>query len=76
MHGKVSVFVIGLFLLIAPIVHAQEHSGAAVLSGTVGEATGLSNGDWHVWLKSPSGGGSEVCLVSSRFLQDRGSCLP
>lgn len=72
MHGKVSMFVVGLFLLTASIIQAQTQNDAVTLSGKVGEATQLSNGDLHVWLESPSGAGSEVCLGSSRFLQDQG----
>lgn len=74
MHGKVTTLVFGLFLFLAPIVQtqAQTQNDAVTLSGTVGEATQLSNGDLHVWVESPSGGGSEVCLGSSRFLEDQG----
>jgi hypothetical protein len=72
MQCKMTALAFFLFLFLAPLAQTQTQSDDATLRGTVGEATQLSNGDLHVWLETPSGGGSEVCLGSGRFLEDQG----
>lgn len=72
MQGKVTTLAFILFLFLAPLAHTQSQNDAVTLRGTVGEVTRLSSGDLHVWLETPAGRGSEICLGSSRFLEDRG----
>ena len=72
MQGKATMLVFILFLFLAPLVQAQTQNDAVTLRGTVGEVTRLSSGHLHVWLETSTGGGSEVCLGSERFLEDQG----
>ena len=72
MQGRASALAIILLLSVALFAQSQTQNDAVTLTGTVGKITRLSSGNLHVWLESASGRGSEVCLGSSRFLEDQG----
>ncbi len=71
MNAKRSTLLFALLLMLAPFVRAQAQNGTVSLKGTVSETTLLTNNSLHVWLQSDRAG-SEVCLGSSRFLEDQG----
>lgn len=72
MQGRVTALAFMMVLSLASLTQSQTQNDAVTLTGTVGEVTRLSSGSLHVWLESTSGRGSEVCLGSSRFLEDQG----
>ena len=72
MNAKTSTLLFALLLIIlAPFVRAQAQNATVTLKGIVSETTLLSNNDLHVWLQNDRVG-TEVCLGSSRFLEDQG----
>ncbi len=71
MNAKINTLLFVLLLILAPFVRSQTQNGAVTLKGIVSETTLLSNNDLHVWLQNDRVG-SEVCLGSSRFLEDQG----
>jgi hypothetical protein len=71
MNGKICTLLFALLLILAPFVSSQTQNSPVTLKGVVSETSLLSNKDLHVWLQTERTG-SEVCLGSSRFLDDQG----
>lgn len=70
MTGKKITLLFALMMFLAPFVQCQTQSDTMTMKGRVGEETLLYNNDLHVWLQNGHAG-SEVCLGSERFLEDR-----